>query len=52
MTITLLLMLVAVILWFIAAFGVAQNSPRFNLIAAGLALFGLAYILGPLGIAN
>ena len=47
LTLSLLLMLVAVILWFLAAFNV---TTRFNLVAAGLALFGTAYLLGPLGL--
>lgn len=37
------LVVAAVVCWIIATFGPAT---RFNLVAAGLALFGIAYILG------
>ncbi len=42
-SLTLFLIVAAVICWIIATFGVAT---RFNLIAAGLALCGIAYLLG------
>lgn len=45
-SLTLFLVVAAVICWIIATFGI---STRFNLIAAGLALFGIAYLLGAVG---
>jgi len=44
MTISLLLLVVAFVLFVIAALGVATS--RFNLIAAGLACFVLSLLLG------
>ncbi len=37
------LVVAAVVCWTLATFGVGS---RFNLVAAGLALFGIAYIFG------
>ena len=45
--ITMILLLIAVILFFIAAFGVASN---FNLVAAGIGFAGLAFLLPLLGV--
>lgn len=42
-SLTMFLIVAAVICWILATFGVGS---RFNLIAAGLALFGIAYLLG------
>jgi len=42
-SLTLFIIVAAVVCWILATFGVGS---RFNLIAAGLALFGIAYLLG------
>ena len=44
-SLNMFLIVAAIICWIIAAFGVAT---RLNLVAAGLALFGIAYLLGAL----
>ena len=44
MSIAILLLLIAVILFAVAAFGV--NSDRFNLVAAGLAFFAASFLVG------
>lgn len=48
-SLTTFLVVLAVICWLIAAF---NGTSRFNLIAAGLALCGIAYLLGALPVAT
>ena len=42
-SLSLFLVIAGVVCWIIATFA---NPSRFNLVAAGLALFGIAYVLG------